>query len=573
MFVNATYDREKKTVHYFDENGNETLYIGGSFAWRTNNPGNLTKPTTYVMDGAIGYAQRTSTSKGRFVIFPDRATGMAAHQKVLKSVYGDSTIKGMITKYAPPSENNTDGYIDTVTKAAGVSSSDVVGTLSPEKFAGVTSAMEKQEGWVPGIIRQLGRPLRVQLFDKVTQPFADQKINIKSSGKNFETKSDANGQLPWLYSGLLGDEINLYYARENDDHEKIGTFSTATKAPAYTFTAPYYLLTAQPRVHEANEKFRPIVHIVRPGETLSSIASKHGTTVAAIVQENSLSDANHIYARQHVRIPRGGDGAGEATLIGAPSSEKSEAGGKKQAGSAKGSPGNGIAQMHAVGNGKSSNGSEINQQKLNVTSQRNQNFHPETIISSRQLELSGKGWCSRFPGLKSLDSLDSSFRSKVDSFFSALKEAGIAAGDIKIGATYRPPERSYLMYNAFYIAKGKISPDKVERFGGVNIDWVHRGADGKMDLDASKKAAIEMCGGYRLNLNSEKQVVGKAWSSRHNFGAAIDMNIYNFIGKTVKDADGNEVSLKLFSDLVEIGRSYGVRYFPVENMHWSDSGH
>lgn len=60
MFVRATYYREKKTVHYFDENGEETLYIGGSFAWRTNNPGNMAKPGKRVVSTSIGYAQRTS---------------------------------------------------------------------------------------------------------------------------------------------------------------------------------------------------------------------------------------------------------------------------------------------------------------------------------------------------------------------------------------------------------------------------------------------------------------------------------------------------------------------------------
>lgn len=307
MFVSATYDREKKTVHYFDEDGSETLYIGGSFAWRTNNPGNVTKPTTYVMSGAIGYALRTSNSKVPFVIFPDRATGMAAHKNVLKSVYGDSSIKGMITKYAPPSENDTEKYIDTVTKSARVSSNDIVGKLPDDKFGVVMAVMEKQEGWIHGVIKQLGKPVQIQLVDKVNKPFSDQRVSIKSGEKSFDTTSDPSGQLPWLYSGLLGKEINLYYAREKDDQERIGTLSAGSNSAAYIFTAPYYLLTSQPRVHETEERSRPKVHIVQSGETLSSIASKYGATVGAIVQENALTDPNHIYARQHIRIPISGE--------------------------------------------------------------------------------------------------------------------------------------------------------------------------------------------------------------------------------------------------------------------------
>ena len=63
MFVRATYYRDKKTVHYFDENGEETLYIGGSFAWRTNNPGNMAKPGKRIVSTSIGYAQRTSNPR------------------------------------------------------------------------------------------------------------------------------------------------------------------------------------------------------------------------------------------------------------------------------------------------------------------------------------------------------------------------------------------------------------------------------------------------------------------------------------------------------------------------------
>lgn len=76
MFVRATYYREKKTVHYFDENGDETLYIGGSFAWRTNNPGNMAKPGKRVVSTSIGYAQRTSNPKSLFLIFPTARPAM-----------------------------------------------------------------------------------------------------------------------------------------------------------------------------------------------------------------------------------------------------------------------------------------------------------------------------------------------------------------------------------------------------------------------------------------------------------------------------------------------------------------
>ena len=51
-------------------------------------------------------------------------------------------------------------------------------------------------------------------------------------------------------------------------------------------------------------------HLVRRGETLSGLAASYGTTVAALVRANGLSSANLIFAGSHLRIP--GSSAGRA---------------------------------------------------------------------------------------------------------------------------------------------------------------------------------------------------------------------------------------------------------------------
>jgi lipoprotein-anchoring transpeptidase ErfK/SrfK len=48
------------------------------------------------------------------------------------------------------------------------------------------------------------------------------------------------------------------------------------------------------------------VHVVQRGETLSSIARRYGTTIAAIMQTNGLSNANFVWVGQRLRIPGGG---------------------------------------------------------------------------------------------------------------------------------------------------------------------------------------------------------------------------------------------------------------------------
>ncbi|RQH01678.1 LysM peptidoglycan-binding domain-containing protein [Paraburkholderia dinghuensis] len=584
MFVRATYDREKKTVHYFDEEGNETLYIGGSFAWRTNNPGNLTKPSSYVMKSAIGYALRTSKSKVSFIIFPDRAVGQQAHQDLLKGVYGDKTIRGMITEYAPPSENDTESYINFVTKKADASSSNVVGSLSDDKFKAVSAAMEQKEGWVPGVIKPLGKPVQVQMFDKLNQPFAGQTMQLSGEHATIDARTNANGELPWIYSGLMGENVNIQYKRGQDDKEHVGQLTTSETASAYTFNAPYYRVPTRPRLHDSEERPRPRVHIVQSGETLSAIAAKYGTTVGAMVAANGLKDANHIYARQHLSIPATSDmssaqgehgdvtpqQAASATVTKPTLEPAAEASAMEKLQSTTSSPANATAnpaQPHAGSASPSNSGSSS--VAAGVVHQHAPSGHPQTVVSSPALEASDAAWCHRYPGSASLDSLNASFKAAASAFIGAMRDANIT---VKINAALRPIQRSYLMYHAFQIAKGKESPDKVPSYAGVNIDWVHRKADGSMDLDASIKAAKEMCMGYGTNIHSAKQAVGRPGHSRHNFGAAVDLNIIGHTGKKMKDSSGHDVEIKSFDDLKAVGAGYGVRYFEKENMHWSDNG-
>ncbi|MGC2960305.1 LysM peptidoglycan-binding domain-containing protein [Paraburkholderia graminis] len=604
MFVRATYDREKRTVHYYDEDGNETLYIGGSFAWRTNNPGNLTKPRAYVMKSAIGYAQRTSNVKSLFIIFPDRAAGQEAHQKLLKEVYGDSTVRGMITVYAPPSENDTEGYIGFVTKKAGVSSTDVVGSLPDDKFKAVATAMEQKEGWVPGVIQPLGKPVQVQVLDKLNQPFARQAMQIKGATASFDAKTNDNGELPWIYSGLLGQDVSILYKRESDDHENVGQISTSSASNAFTFNAPYHLVPTRPRLHAKDESARPRVHIVQPRETLSSIAAKYGTTVDAMVGVNGLKDANQIYAHQHLKVPssdarsqpadqsraQGTNAKPQTTVTAAKPTAGSatHASGTAMSSAAANAP-TAMPQVAAPASAGStaSSGSSATPHPsasavpsgsattaaadpAGVVHQHAPNGHPQTVVSSPTLEPSGAAWCSKFRGSASLSSLNDSFKACASAFIGAMRDANIS---VRINAALRPIQRSYLMFHAFEIAKGRERPDRVPPYSGVNIDWVHRNADGSMDLDASVKAAKEMCRGYGINVNSAMQAVGRPGRSRHNYGAAVDMNITGYVGKRIKDAAGHEVELRSFADLKHVGDGYGVTYYPHENMHWSDTGH
>ena len=53
------------------------------------------------------------------------------------------------------------------------------------------------------------------------------------------------------------------------------------------------------------EQYRDIIHIVQPGETLSGIAQKYGTTVAAILKLNpNITNPDRIQVNQRIVIKR-----------------------------------------------------------------------------------------------------------------------------------------------------------------------------------------------------------------------------------------------------------------------------
>jgi LysM repeat protein len=59
------------------------------------------------------------------------------------------------------------------------------------------------------------------------------------------------------------------------------------------------------------------VYVVRPGDSVSAIAYRYGTTVAAIANANGLANASRIYVGQRLRIPSGsGGGAAPAPAAG-----------------------------------------------------------------------------------------------------------------------------------------------------------------------------------------------------------------------------------------------------------------
>jgi len=107
---------------------------------RNNNPGNL----NYV--GQAG-ATREAGPNGRFAVFQTAEDGLMAlaSQLRLYAQRGINSVRAIISKFAPPSENNTQAYIESVSKRLGVDANSTLNVNDPRVMQGLMDAIIKVE--------------------------------------------------------------------------------------------------------------------------------------------------------------------------------------------------------------------------------------------------------------------------------------------------------------------------------------------------------------------------------------------------------------------------------------------
>lgn len=179
-------------------------------------------------------------------------------------------------------------------------------------------------------------------------------------------------------------------------------------------------------------------------------------------------------------------------------------------------------------------------------------------------EPSGAQWCPRFPTSTSLDDLLPDFGDAVRAFISAMKKGGAS---VSVAATYRPPERAYLMHWCCMVGGSGQDPDAVTSMPGVNIDWTHDGQTG-----AARDAAREMMSGYDIQFPA-------ALESRHTQRRAVDMTISWSGALNIRDFNGQMHSIASGPrdgsnpELIKVGATFGVMKLVSDPPHWSDDGH
>ena len=109
---------------------------------RNNNPGNIR------LSSAKWRGQRAAQTDSAFVEFESSLLGLRALMVLLLTYFRRhdlDTVESIINRYAPPHENATDHYAESVAKQMGVQRREVLDIAKPATLASLARAIVKHE--------------------------------------------------------------------------------------------------------------------------------------------------------------------------------------------------------------------------------------------------------------------------------------------------------------------------------------------------------------------------------------------------------------------------------------------
>jgi len=117
----------------------DSIKVGGSLAWRANNPGNLRDASTKI--------SKVPGASGTFAVFATMEDGRAAQRDLYLNTYGAMTVKAAIEKLTPRNENDTDAYLKKLAAAGVDLDKDVKSQIDV-----LMSAVQANEGMITGVV-------------------------------------------------------------------------------------------------------------------------------------------------------------------------------------------------------------------------------------------------------------------------------------------------------------------------------------------------------------------------------------------------------------------------------------
>ncbi|MBO5819983.1 MAG: structural protein P5 [Alistipes sp.] len=129
---------------------------------RNNNPGNIRQ-------SSVRYTGEVQPSKdGAFKQFQSMEYGYRAMFVLLHTYarkHGINTIEGMISRYAPATENHTRKYIDVVSEWSGVPATSHLTTTNAEVMIPIVAAMSRVENGVEAVMAEVEKGWQMFIND------------------------------------------------------------------------------------------------------------------------------------------------------------------------------------------------------------------------------------------------------------------------------------------------------------------------------------------------------------------------------------------------------------------------
>lgn len=157
----------------------DVIKVGGSLAWRFNNPGNLRSSGQQL--------KQLKGGTGKFAAFKDMATGRAAQKDLYINRYGEMSVREAVEKLTPRSENDTDSYLKALAKG-GV---DLDKKVAPQIDV-LMREVEKNEGLIEGITLTRSHPEAPASPDGTWRGFP-------WAAPEQDGSRDPWSDLPWIY--------------------------------------------------------------------------------------------------------------------------------------------------------------------------------------------------------------------------------------------------------------------------------------------------------------------------------------------------------------------------------------
>ena len=303
--INVNYNNSSLTADFIADDGTHYLRSGGTICWRFFNPGNIRPSSSSVCDSLkIGEGK---TKSGKFMIFPDDATGWKALKMLLKLTYKDKTLSNVISLYSPEVDgNNPIEYTKRISMKTGIQPDEYIRDLDDVKLERLMEAIKTMEGYYNNqeTRRERTIPTTNILVSDGNTPIANEKLKVVIDNKSYEWCTNDNGYLPPIAHLPGRSALDIFSTGANGKEEKVYSAVAGPASISLLLIKTGQVFTATTGAHQEGERATED-YIVKSGDTLSKIAREFHTTVKRIADLNSISNVDVISVGQEIKLPGG----------------------------------------------------------------------------------------------------------------------------------------------------------------------------------------------------------------------------------------------------------------------------